>query len=284
MELQENKTEKTQEATLSSSQNNTGPIRSMPSLTYIGLMSLYNLWWYEFLSNQFQHSFLRLRGLNSHLIWIDFFGNLSSWLRVPPHTNTKSRPFSSPFTSFCETVIFPTPGSFPWGWIALIQSTFPCSSILLLDLPVCSPLLFPVVSCFPSSTVSKHDPSAPALILSMLKGEEGPLCMSCKDTGTDSKREKTSPLHWAHVNTCTQWSHRCMHKYTVSVKNWTANLNTDTKEWTTLLTLQHHAYYTTFRACTSFSQHWAGSHTSSPQASSAVYSPSSVQLLSSPCS
>lgn len=34
----------------------------------------------------------------------------------------------------------------------------------------------------------------------------------------------------------------------------------------------------------SFSQHWAGSHTSSPQASSAVYRPPSVQLLSSPCS
>lgn len=111
-------------------------------------MSLYNLWWYDCPSNQFQHSLsLQLQGLNSHLIWIDFFGNLSSWLQVPLHTNTESRPFSSPFTSFCEIITFLTPGFFSWGQIALIQSTFPCSSVLL-DLPVCSPLLFPVVSCF----------------------------------------------------------------------------------------------------------------------------------------
>lgn len=160
-------------------------------------MSLYNLWWYDCPSNQFQHSLsLQLQGLNSHLIWIDFFGNLSSWLRVPLHTNTESRPFSSPFTSFCEIITFLTPGFFSWGQIALIQSTFPCSSVLL-DLPVL--LCFSQLSHVSSKYSVQTWPSAPALILPMLKGEEGPLCMSCKDKGTDSKREKTSPLQ---LGTC----------------------------------------------------------------------------------
>lgn len=117
----------------------------------------------------------------------------------------KNRRFSSPFISFYEIVIIPTSGSFPSLWITTIHSTFPCSLILLLYLPDCySPLVLPVVSHFPSSTVSTHDTVFQLKFYQCWR----PLWMSCKDTDTHPHiaiEKRLSLCAWACVTTRTQW-------------------------------------------------------------------------------
>lgn len=137
----------------------------------------------------------------------------------------KNRRFSSPFISFYEIVIIPTLGSSPSVWVTIIHSTFPCSSILFLDLPnCCSPLVFPVVSSFPPSTVSKHNTVFQLKFINAEEREEGPLCMSPKDTCKNSNREKSFPLCMGMCDyTCAvERSHMGMYKYIYGSKkkNW----------------------------------------------------------------
>lgn len=132
----------------------------------------------------------------------------------------KNRRFSSPFISFYEIVIIPTSGSFLSVWKTVIPSTFPCSSVLFLDLPDLFCFGFPNCLSFFFKYIVHTWYSVPAEILSMLKREEGPLQTPCKDPCIHSHREKTFPLCISmcdHTHTVER-NHICMYKYIESIK------------------------------------------------------------------
>lgn len=221
--------------------------------------------------------------LPSNLSW--FFGNLSSWLWVLPHTDMKNRRFSSPFISFYEIVIIPTSGSFPSVWTTVIPSAFSWSSTLFLDLPVCgSALIFPISSPFPLGTMSKTQHAALQLKLCQCWRERKEH-FGCPE-GTEaqnSRREKIFPLSGGtcdNVHRVESHGHVQMHKN--YFKKRTENLSTYRKEWIKSATLQHLVYCAPCSICTSFSQPWTVPHISSPHSQLIMYRTTSTQLHNKP--